>query len=303
MSAPCSLTHAAGADGVSSCWATHSGVEGSTGATEAQIEANPAAHGFTVHSGELDAVANTTYDHVWVQNGCISIPTGANNVTIKNVLVTTNGNYCQGGDHATAPAGINDGNGTSPTGLLVEDTTVDGGNTAIDSFGISINNAECLRCSALGFTKNFTTGSNLASRTLFQDDYSHDLSNAGCTHDNGFYMNSSDNFTIEHSYSIANGAGSGCVTGAITNLADYGTPHDFTVDNSYMEGISGADLYTGKGSSCGTPNVVITNDAFSSDNGYGGTQLADYWTPTGNVWSGNHIAETGVALSPPKGSC
>jgi hypothetical protein len=182
---------------------------------------------------------------------------------------------------------------------------VDGGNggTATqDEFGVSIEgNSECLRCNVFGFTKNITTqGGSAGGRTLFQDDYSHDLSNPGCSHDNVFYMNSSDYFTIEHSYAIADNAANGCITGAITNLADYGQQHDWTVDSSYMEGYSGIDMYAGKGNLCGQPNVVVTNNYYSTNSGYG--DYVSDWSQTGNTWSGNHtIDQSGnaTALSEP----
>jgi hypothetical protein len=108
-------------------------------------------------------------------------------------------------------------------------------------------------------------------------------------------MNSSTYVDLEHDYSILTGAGY-CTTGAITNLADYGTPNNMTVTDSYMEGDAGADLYTGKAGACGTPNIVVTNNAFSDDNGYNGTDFVNFWTTVGNTWSGNYIAESGATL-------
>jgi hypothetical protein len=311
----CALTHAAGANGTKSCWATHTGVEGATGYTEAQIESGTAP-GFTHVTG--DVTVNTqgaTLDHEWI-SGCIAV--NASDVTIKDSLVTPpDGDYCEGGNRGTERSAINDGDGGPPTGLLIEDTTVDGGNSTGNQFGVLINQGSCVRCNVFGFAKNFATGANTAAHpAVFQDDYSHDLSanscaghpggcttpasgaSAECAHDNGFYMNSSTYVVIVHSYSILTGAGY-CTTGAITNLADYGTPHDMTVANSYMEGMAGADLYTGKGDDCGTPDMVIANDAFSADNGYGGRDVVNQWTDSGNSWHGNYIAETSAPFLEP----
>lgn len=311
---PCPLTHAAGADGTSSCWATNTGVQSSTGVSEAQIKAGAA--GFTKVSGNVAvSKAGTVIDHEWI-NGCVAI--SASNVTIENSLITPpDGDYCEGGNSGTAPSAINDGNGSTPTGVLVQSVTVDGGNASGNQFGVSINNGNCVLCNVQGFAKNFATGGGTASApALFEGDYSHDLStnscagySGGCTtpaggassdcaHDNGFYMNSSDYETLQDDYSILTGAGY-CTTGAITNLADYGAPSHMTVEGSYMEGDTGADLYTGKAGECGTPSIVIENNAFSNDNGYSGTDLENYWTGTGNTWSGNVIAETGATFKEP----
>ncbi len=310
-SVPCALTHAAGAAGTSSCWATHTGVQGATGYSEAQIKAG--ASGFThVNSDVTVNTAGTTIDHEWI-SGCVAV--NANNVTISNSLITPpDGDYCSGGGGGSQVSAINDGNhASSPTGLLIEDTTVDGGNSTGDQYGVSIIHGSCIRCNVFGFAKNYWSGTNTAAApTVFQDDYSHDLSIHSytgttpplptCAHDNGWFIDSANNVTIEHSYSILTGAGY-CVTGAITALADYGLPHDITVDSSYMEGINGADLYTGSPHACGTPNIVITNNAFSSDNGFSSTDYVLQWSPAGNVWSGNTIAETGAAFDNPPVEC
>lgn len=312
---PCALTHAAGANGSTSCWATHTGVQGATGYTEAQIEA-ATAPGFTKVDGNVTVTTTgATIDHEWIV-GCVSVD--ASDVTIEDSLITPpNGDYCEGGNGGTAASAINDGDGTTPTGLVVRSTTVDGGNANGNQFGVSIDQASCILCNVFGFAKNYSTGGGTAAQpAVFMGDYSHDLSlnscagfpggcttpaggaSAQCPHDNGFYMNSSDYVTIEDSYSILTGAGY-CTTGAITNLADYGPPNNMSIVGDYMEGDQGADLYTGKAGSCGTPNIVVKDNAFSSQNGFNGTDMVDYWTPTGNTWSGNYVAETGRAVPEP----
>jgi hypothetical protein len=286
-------------------------VQGSTGYSEAQIEAG--APGFTRMGNVSISTPGTTIDHAWIV-GCVAVNAGATSVTIKNSLITPpDGQYCSSSADGSAASAINNGNSAkTPSGFLVEDTTVDGGNATGNQFGVSINEGSCVRCNVFGFAKNYSTGSNPSAHpAVFQDDYSHDLSlnsysgdgsGSDCAHDNGWYMNSSTNVIIEHSYSIMSGARS-CTTGAITNLADYGPPNNMTVDNSYMEGQGGADLYTGKANACGTPNIVITHNAFSRNNGYNGTDFVNYWTPVGNTWSGNYIAETNATFNSPKSQC
>jgi hypothetical protein len=310
-SVPCALTDAAGADGTSSCWATNTGVQGATGYTVAQIEAG--APGFThITDNVTVTTSGTIIDHEWI-SGCVAI--NATDVTIEDSLITPpDGDVCAGGNNGTAPSTVNNGDGSSTAGLLIKDTTVDGDNSTGNQFGVSIDEGECLRCNVFGFAKNYSAASNTAAHpAVFEDDYSHDLSinscypypggcttaaggaSSDCAHDNGFYMNSSTYVDLEHDYSILTGAGY-CTTGAITNLADYGTPNNMTVTDSYMEGDAGADLYTGKAGACGTPNIVVTNNAFSDDNGYNGTDFVNFWTTVGNTWSGNYIAESGATL-------
>jgi hypothetical protein len=308
----CALTHAAGANGMTSCWATQTGVQGATGDAEAEIEAG--AHGFrhVAHSVTI-RVGGRSISHEWI-SGCVAVD--APNVTISDSLITPpNGDVCAGGNNGTASSAINNGDGSSTEGLLVQDTTVDGGNSTGNEFGVSINYGECLRCNVFGFAKNFASGTNSAAHpAIFQDDYSHDLStnscypypggcttaaggaSSDCAHDNGFYMNSSTYVDLQHVYSILTGAGY-CTTGAISNLADYGIPSNMTVNDSYMEGDTGADLYTGKPGACGTPDIIITNNVFSNDNGYNGTDLVSYWDAAGNIWSGNHTARTRALAS------
>ncbi len=209
-------------------------------------------------------------------------------------------NYCASSARGAQPSAINDGNtSSSPTGLLIEDVTVDGGNSTGNQYGVTIDHGSCVRCNVFGFAKNFISGTNTASEpALFEDDYSHDLSMnsyvgttpplASCAHDNGWFIDSGSYITIEHSYSVLTGAGY-CVTGAITALSDWGPPTHDTVDNSYMQGIKGMDLAWG----CGSTYNAVTNNAFSDDNGYNGTDYVSRFESNGagNVWKGNYVPE------------
>ena len=297
---PCALTHAAGADGTNSCWATHTGVQGATGYPEAQIEAG--APGFThVSSNVTITQPGTVIDHEWI-SGCVAINSGANNVTIKDSLITPpDGDYCHGnvGDpHASA---INDGAGSSaPTGLLVEDTTVDGGNATGDQYGISMIHGTCLRCNVFGFAKNYLSfGNTAANPTLFEDSYSHDISpHDESSHVNGFWIDFAASYvTIKHSYAIMTQAVD--VSAAIAVQSDGGAGSYVTVDSSYAEGDGGVDMTEGSAQ----PNAVFTHNALSSDNGYSGTEYANGYcaSGTGNVWIGNYVPETSALFGAPGG--
>ena len=294
---PCPLTHAGGADPANSCWATHTGVFGSTGVTEAQIEANPAAVGFTKHNGDLTITApNTTIDHMWI-NGCISIADGANNTVIKNSLVTSGGG-CSGDD--AGGSAINTGQGSKiAKNTLIEDVTVDGGKPAYGSHdaGITLDGGTALRVNLFGFAQGFISDSNTAQApALFQDDYGHDY--YGCSHDDGTWFNSSSYVTFEHGWIMTNDptqqGSAGCSTGALTGGSDYGPQDHVVFDNSYGEGVTGEDTHAG----CGSTNSAYTNNALSNNmkdygSGFGASN-------PGNSWAKNYVAETGASVSDPE---
>lgn len=296
----CALSHAAGADGTSSCWATQTGVQAGTGYSESQIEAG--APGFTkVNRNVTITQPGTVIDHEWI-NGCIAINQGANDVTIEDSLVTSNGATCQSNAGSTAAGAINagqDGGGSSaPTGTLIEDVTVDGGTGEAD-YGVTLPHGECLRCNIDHFDQGFISGSGSAANpVLFEGDYVHDPmltqsweTPSKCGHRNGFWLDTSSYVTVDDSYAIM--TGSPCVTGAISLQNDWGVPSHITIQNNYAEGVGGTDFTGG----CAT-NTTISNNAFSNKSGYGGTDLSDYANSPGITWRGNHIAETGAALSP-----
>jgi hypothetical protein len=304
---PCALTHADGADGTNSCWATHTGVQSGTGFTEAQILAGQSTLKHVVGDQVLSTAGEVVKDE-WI-DGCVEI--AAPNVTLEDSLIHSD-HQCQPADGTTAPAAIS--TGEHSTGALVADVTVDAidpGNGADgDSRGVSLYSGgdECLRCNVFGFSKDFLLDGSSSGRTLLQDSYGHDLADdwssvsaaesAACPHENVIFDDSSSYVTIEHSYAIGTGAGY-CITGAIDDLGDYGAFGHDVVDSSYAEGVDGADMYTGRSGNCGTP-FQVTNNALSNDNGYNGTDTINYWTDTGNRWSGNYVPEFGLYfLEPP----
>jgi hypothetical protein len=291
-SGPCNLTYAAGADPNTSCWATHTGVLNGTGYTEAQIEAG--APGFTHTTGDLVITQpNTIIDHAWI-SGCIQIADGADNVTIKNSLVTSNGNACAA-DNSGGSA-INTGQGPNiAKNTLIEDTTVDGGVPSYGSnnAGITVDAGEVLRVNAFGFTRTFLSDSNTAQYpALFQDDYAHGF--GGCVHDDGTWFDSSSYVTFNHSYVLmGDPSGSGCTTAALSGGADYGPQDHVTYSNSYANGADGEAVHTG----CGSTYMTITNNAI--DNGtYKDASDGGYQALTGNAWSGNYSVDynTGANL-------
>ena len=284
-SVPCALTHAAGADGTNSCWATHTGVQNGTGYSEAQILAGQSTLTH-VMGDQTIKTPGAVISNEWI-SGCVAID--ASNVTIKNSLIYPSGHNCSGGAGGSQASAVNDGQGSStPTGTLIEDTTVDGNNAVGDQYGVSLIHGECLQCNVLGFAKNFSTGVNTAGDpAIFQDSYSHDLSsNDQCAHADGFFIESGAYITIEHSYSIIDHLGTNCVNGAIDSGGSWGPPSHETITNTYMEGsVNGQDWH----GACGESSMQLTNDAFSNNEKGSGPWLS---IDAGNVWSGNYTAES-----------
>lgn len=280
-SIPCALTAAA-----EPCWASHTGVPGYT---ETQILAGQSPLRHVV--GDITVTTpGAVISNEWIQ-GCIAVD--AEDVTIEDSLIRTR-DTCQGGNRGTASSAVNDGNGSSPTGLVIRDTEVDGMNAPGDAYGISGSNYTCLRCNVHGFSKNIAAG----SAVLIQDTYSHDLSlKDQCSHSSTIYADSAKNVRVEHSYLTASGTSDGCITAAFMNGGSWSPPSGDTIDGSYLEGVSGADMQEG----CGSTNIHVTDNAFSSVNGYHGTDYVYGFEPRdlGNIWSGNYIPQLTQAAAPP----
>ncbi len=277
----CALTAAA-----EPCWASHTGVPSYD---EAQIVAgrSPLRH---VVGHVTITTPGSVIAHEWI-DGCIAID--ADNVTIKDSLIRSQ-DTCQGGGHTTASSAINDGSGPSPNGLLIEDTEVDGMQAIGDAYGISGDNYTCLRCNVHGFSKNLAAGTSV----LIKDSYSHDLTTRDhCSHASAVYANSATNVRVEHSYLIASGTSDGCITAAFMNGGSYGPPHGDSIEHSYLEGLAGADLQEG----CGSTDIQVTDNAFSDNNGYNGTDFVYGFDSRdrGNVWRGNYVPELSRAPAPP----
>ena len=60
-----------------------------------------------------------------------------------------------------------------------------------------------------------------------------------------------------------------------------GPPDHITVDSSFLRGGVGADMQEG----CGSSYITVTNNAFSSDNGYGGNDYIYGYNPSDTAMS------------------
>jgi hypothetical protein len=170
--------------------------------------------------------AGTVIANEWI-DGCIAIE--ANDVTIEDSLITTQ-DGCSGGNHGTTPSAINDGNGSTPRGLMIKHTEVDGLNDTGDAYGVTAVNYTCDHCNVHGFAKDLQESNNV----LIKDTYAHDLTtNDECVHANVVYDESGTDSTVEHSYLDATGTSTGCITTAFNFEGGWGPPRNLTLDDSY----------------------------------------------------------------------
>jgi uncharacterized Zn-binding protein involved in type VI secretion len=303
---PCALAHAAGADLASSCWATHTGVQFGTGYTEAQIVAGQST--LTHEVGDITITTpGTVINNEWI-TGCISIY--ANNVTIENSLITSQGDRCQGGDNNAAGSALNNGNASTatPTGTLLKNITVDandpGNQSEGDYGGVTLGGGTCDHCFVFGFAKDFLLNGSASNPTRVVDSYSPNLAYdwAACAntcsspHMENIFMESSAYVTVDHSYMLAADAPYD-TTAAIDAGATWGpTDHD-TITNTYAEGESGVDIE----GSCAATNNTWTHNALSNNAKFASNSAGvDYYnTNAGDVWSGNYVPETGAVLADP----
>jgi hypothetical protein len=338
----CALTTAAGTDstyvaGVTdgdhndgSCWGQHTGITGATGCTEAQIVAqSPAQCGppdITHVSGDQNySSPNTVVANAYI-TGCVSVQSTATNFTMRDVLIYSNDQNCENNASNAQVSTWGDGNTTSvPTGVLLEDTEVDGLDQGVEQDG-SLNDfgvimgvgGTAMRDNVHGFAKLLTVSGAAGGTMTVQDTFLHDPNQTyndsyDCTtaggdhydaHENDIWGDSASYVDIQHVYASGVGAGD-CLTSPMTFISDFGAPTNDTINDSFMDG-GGApgggrpDMYAGKSGSCGT-DITVTNDAFSSNSMSPITE----WAPgnSGNVWTGNTVPESGVTIPDPGNSC
>lgn len=292
---PCELKPSA-----ESCWAANTGVKNGTGYTAAQIVAGQsdlkkvtsqatAPAGTTYSNGNLSVnTAGTVVDRIWL-DGCIAV--NAKNVTIKNSLIRTS-NGCSGGNGTGGSNAISSGESGTTTGLLIQDTEVDGRNATYDFTVVGTRDFTCVRCNVHGGVKNVWAGSNVVIR----ESYIHNPSTGGGNiHGEAIMADSGNDITIDHSWVSAKDAPT--MTGAVQFLASWGPGNDLTINRSYLEGGVGTNLATDSRAY----NIRVTDNAFSNVNGYGGTSFVYGFNKNnqGMVWTGNYIPQTGASLPVP----
>jgi hypothetical protein len=187
-----------------------------------------------------------------------TIVVSANNVTIRNVRITT-GNDC--------PIRYFD---NGKTGLLVEDSELVGGKTA----AIAFRDYTARRLNIHGGTDGLKADANV----LIEDCWIHDLSNRSGEHNDGVESTGGTGVTIRHNN--ISGASNACVQTGDENAAT----EDLTVECNWLDGGGYALNIRGTGATV-PKNTRIINNRFGRNSGYGPWTIDDPApTVTGNVY-------------------
>ena len=232
----------------------------------------PAGTTLTAYTGPLTiTTAGTVIDRRKI-TGCVVIK--ANNVTIKNSLLQTNGCFFN----------VLSDNGN--TGLVLQDVEIDGqGNSTGDS-AVNGSGFTCLRCNVHGTVDGFKAGTNV----VIQDSWIHDLVIQGDSHNDGIQSLGTTSLKIIHNRIVlADGATSAVIlsTGSASamknveirgNLLGGGA---FTVYGGYA---AGQDVRSR------VDNISITDNRFTTvvfprSGAYGPLTSADPPVVlSGNLW-------------------
>lgn len=232
----------------------------------------PAGTTLTAYTGPLTiTTAGTVIDRRKI-TGCVVIK--ANNVTIKNSLLQTNGCFFN----------VLSDNGN--TGLLLQDVEIDGqGNTTGDS-AVNGGGYTCLRCDIHGTSDGFKAGTGV----IIQDSWIHDLAQGPGGHNDGVQSLGTTSLKIIHnSIVVQDGATSAVIlsTGSASamknveirgNLLGGGA---FTVYGGYA---AGQDVRSR------VDNISITDNRFTTavfprSGAYGPLTSADPPVVlSGNLW-------------------
>ena len=235
-------------------------------------ETNTGAKGtLTPRSGDITVDVDGTILENFDLKGAIRVY--ANNVTIRNVKITTGGYW---------PI-LFDG-----TGGVVDDSTGVGTVNSQACVGGSGMTIRRLNCSGAG------DGIKLGSNSTMTDSYIHDLGTSPEAHNDGCELGS-ENVTVRHN-TILNAQGQ---TAAVFIGASAPSTNILVEDNVLAGG-----GYTVYGPDPGSSNVRVVNNKFSTryfaKSGFYGPVA--YWkTGSGNEWSGNvwmDGASAGKALNP-----
>lgn len=243
-----------------------------TGFPSADNTGVPAGVTLTTYTGPLTInQAGTVIDGKKI-TGCVVIK--ANNVTIKNSLLQTNGCFFN----------VLSDNGN--TGLLLQDVEIDGqGNTTGDS-AVNGGGYTCLRCDIHGTSDGFKAGTGV----IIQDSWIHDLAQGPGGHNDGVQSLGTTSLKIIHnSIVVQDGATSAIIlsTGSASAMKNVEIRDNLLGGGAYT-------VYGGYASGRDTlskvANISITGNRFTTvvhpkSGAYGPMTSVDPPVVTsGNVW-------------------
>ncbi len=235
----------------------------------------PAGTQLTAHSGDITVTTAGTVIKGMDVSGCINVR--AANVTIIDTRVRGNCNYVVG---------------SYSTGLTIEDSEVDGMNSAGASVGIGYAGFTALRVNVHGSQDGINANGNV----VVQDSWVHDLNEYNGSHNDGIQITEGSNIVLKHNR-IENHLDE---TSAIMVGADQGNVSNVTVDSNLLAG-GGYSLYGGEDPPAGNSiaSIVLSNNAFTTEyypNGgaYGPVTARNDSQIT---FTGNHWYETGKAIN------
>lgn len=290
------------------CYASHAGVPG---LTEAQIVADLTELTHVVGDQTI-LVDGTVIDKVWL-DGCVNI--AANNVTIKNSLIRTS-SWCKGPLSNRSPAAVS--SGADYTGLVIQDSEIDAGNTTSDYLGVGPYNFTLTRVNVHGGTQPVWAGRN----SSVNESYVHDpTTSAAPNHTEAINMDSASYVNVSNSWvSSKNTPQASSQTAGIAINNSYGQPTNLIVNDNFIEGANGTDITFGGTNNVGEEGCSPLGSTYTSpwdwtcrkpwgnakNTWFVGNHLSPFCYPfpqygwvashAGMVWSGNVQSESNVPV-------
>jgi hypothetical protein len=234
----------------------------------------PAGTTLTAYTGPTTITVDGSVIDSKLVTGCIVIE--ANNVTIKNSRLQSNGCYFN----------ILDNNGN--TGLKLTDVEIDGQTNTTSDSSIGGDNYTCLRCNIHGTTDGAKAGDNV----VFRDSYIHDLAITSTSHNDSIQSLGTNSLQIIHNTLISKSGSNSAIilsTGSASRMRN-------VLMQRNLAGGGGYTIYGGYGAGTDdlsrVSNVSITENRISTavyprGGAFGAVTSVDppAVSHSGNVWA------------------